>query len=115
MIFLKKFVWLITKFRVLGKVLIELNVGLITYSENFLILDQISTAIFGSLFFIKNQIVIDSSNKLLYFPAVTLSLNSKGNPENSRLQVPITVSKTTLKPNYQDNCRILDSQTRYRI
>ena len=90
------------KVRVLGKVLIELKVGLNTYSEEFLVLDQMSTAILGNPFFIKNQIVIDLSKKLLYFPDVTLSLNSIGNQENSRQQVLITVSKTTLKPNYQD-------------
>ena len=90
------------KVRVLGKVLIELNVGLNTYSEEFLVLDQMSTAILGNPFFIKNQIVIDPSKKLLYFPDVTLSLNSIGNQKNSRQQVLITVSKTTLKPNYQD-------------
>ena len=90
------------KVRVLGKVLIELNVGLNTYSEEFLVLDQMSTAILGNPFFIKNQIVIDPSKKLLYFPDVTLSLNSIGNQGNSRQQVLITVSKITLKPNYQD-------------
>ena len=47
------------KVRVLGKVLIELNVGLNTYSEEFLVLDQMSTAIHGNPFFIVNQIVID--------------------------------------------------------
>ena len=90
------------KVRVKGKVLIELNVGWNTYSEEFLVLDQMGTAILGNPFFIKNQIVIDPSKKLLYFPDVTLSLNSIGNQENSRQQVLITVSKTTLKPNYQD-------------
>ena len=68
------------KVRVLVKVLIELNVGLNTYSKEFLVLDQMSTAILGNPFFIKNQIVIDPSKKLLYFPDVTLSLNSIGNP-----------------------------------
>ena len=90
------------KVRVLGKVLIELMVGLNTYSEQFLVLDQMSTAILGNPFFIKDQIVIDPSKKLLYFPDVTLRLNSIGNKENSKQQVLITVSKTTLKPNYQD-------------
>ena len=66
-----------------------------------------STAILGNPFFIKNQIVIDPSKKLLFFPDVTLSLNSIGNQENSRQQVLITVSKTTLQPNYQDIDEVL--------
>ena len=90
------------KVRVMGKVIIELNVGLNTYSEEFLILDQMSTAILGNPFFIKNRIVIDPSKKLLYFPDVTLSLNSIGHQVNPRQQVVITVSKITLKPNHQD-------------
>ena len=45
------------KVRLLGKVLVELNVGLNTYSEEFLVLDQMSSAILGNPFFIKNQIV----------------------------------------------------------
>ena len=47
------------KVRILGKVLIEQNVSLNTYSEEFLVLDQMSTAILGNPFFIKNLIVID--------------------------------------------------------
>ena len=90
------------KVRVMGKVIIELNVRLNTYSEEFLILDQMSTAILGNPFFIKNRIVIDPSKKLLYFPDVTLSLNSIGHQVNPRQQVVITVSKITLKPNHQD-------------
>ena len=90
------------KVRVLGKVIIDLNVGLNTYSEEFLILDQMSTAILGNPFFIKSRIVIDPSKKLLYFPDVTLSLNSIGHQVNPRQQVVITVSKITLEPNHQD-------------
>ena len=44
--------------RVLGKVLIELNVGLNTYSEEFLVLDQMSTAILGNPFFIKIKLLL---------------------------------------------------------
>ena len=90
------------KVRVLGKVIIDLNVGLNTYSEEFLILDQMSTAILGNPFFIKNRFVIDPSKKLLYFPHITLSLNSIGHQVNPRQQVVITVSKIKLKPNHQD-------------
>ena len=66
------------KNRVLGKVPIKLNVCLNTYSEESLVLDQMNTAILRNQFIIKNQIVIDPSKKLLYFPEVALSLNSIG-------------------------------------
>ena len=95
------------KVSVLGKVLIELNVGLNTYSGEFLVLDQMSTAVLGNPFFIKNQIVIGPSKKLLYFADVTVSLNSIVHQENSRQQVLITLSKRTLKPNYQDIIKVL--------
>ena len=41
-----------------------------------------STAILGDAFFIKMQIIIDLSKKLLHFPDVTLSLNSIGHQKN---------------------------------
>ena len=66
------------KVRVLGKVPIELNVCLNTYSKESLVLDQMNAAILRNQFIIKNQIVVDPSKKLLYFPDVTLSLNSIG-------------------------------------
>ena len=90
------------KVRVLGKLIFDLNVGLNTYSEEFLFLDQMSTSILGNKFFIKNRIVIDPSKKLLYFPDISLSLNSIGHQVNTRQQVVITVSKTTLKRIHQD-------------
>ena len=101
-IFLNKYVADGKEVSVLRKVLIELNVGLNTYSEEFLVLDQMGTAFLGNSFFIKNQIVIGTSKKLIHFPDVTLSLNSIVHQEKSRQQALITVSKTTMKPNYQD-------------
>ena len=81
--------------------LTDLNVGLVTYSEEFLVLDKVSTAIFDNPIFNKKN-VIDQSKKLISFPDITLSLNSIGRQENSRQQVFITISKFLLQPNCQD-------------
>ena len=61
-----------------------------------------STAILGNPFLIKNQIVVFPSKKFLYFPDVTLSLNSIGHQVNPRQQEVITVGRITMKPNHQD-------------
>ena len=50
----------------------------------------------------ESEIVIGPSKKLLYFPEVTLSLNSIGHQENSRQPILFIVSNKTLKPIFQD-------------
>ena len=81
--------------------LTDLNVGLVTYSEELLGFDNISSAIFDNPF-LNKIIVIDPSKKLISFPDLTLSLNSIGRQENSRQQVFITIGKLLLQPNCQD-------------
>ena len=91
------------KIRVLGKVFIELNVGLNTYSEEFLVLDQMSTATLGNLFIIKNQIVIDPSKKLPFSRYSSPVFGQRKSSGKLRILIDLRRTNNLLRHDYNNN------------
>ena len=90
---------------VCGKAELCIQLRLNNYKEDFFILEQLSSAILGNPFFVKNDIIIHPSKKLLKLPDFIFRINSL-NFQNKNLSqknlVLETVSKCVLKPNQQE-------------
>ena len=90
---------------VCGKAEFCIQLGLNHYKEDFLILEQMSSPILGNRFFVKIDIIIHPSKKLLKFPDFALrinSLNSRNKNLSQKNLVLETISKTVLKSNQQE-------------
>ena len=95
---------------------IQITIGNCQFTEEFLILQNMTSMLLGLPFFRKYNIVIHPYKGLLYLPDLTISLASPiKNKKLSKSQILHTVSKTTIHPNQQEiiECELINPDRAY--